>query len=627
MITGKEIDFSLNDDDFKVFQNNGVEFIYAFKEGITKYENKTFSEFYSYLFPYLKTISDLFCKYDVLEYISGLDDFQKQRFECMIEKESCIYNAISNLEGVEEFMSTLILESKEDIKAYTKLYKHIFGSDEQSFLREEIAIQENIYYENIENYFENIRTDVIDQLNNVLSIEEKQKFFYAEKENGEYFPRSYSSLFDDIFLHSKNKKARLIAKDVYQEVCSSIEPYSNQESLDIIISGRKELAKMNGCENYFEYTKNERTLKEKEDVEKFLDGVLHHAKSIAVDELEILRIFVKNHYNVDNLGIEDLGYYVYQYQKQKYKEIGFDLKNYFTTDKIVDMGISLVEETYNLHFEEIDSIYKDDKIKVYKIYRDGVFSTYGVFDLYERENKQISGFVSNLKKNVNNDYGVLYLSCSFTKELNFIEIENYLHELGHCVHDTLFTSDYLSEDESDINRDLIEIPSRFFENFLFEPRFYNPEGNEEVDKIFKEAFKIYKFFFAYDVCKQIAFSFYDIYIHSSSDFTSLDELNLEFENIVNKCIPAGLLITENVIYSFEHIFSNSYECSYYGYVFASCYSSYYYELYKKDNRFLEVFKERFLKPHDNEILSQFISESDDSKDDIYNIIFKYYNDE
>ena len=80
--------------------------------------------------------------------------------------------------------------------------------------------------------------------------------------------------------------------------------------------------------------KNIRALKELDDVTLLLDSVLSAFKPKAKSELEILRMFIKDRYNVDNLKIEDLNYYIEDYKNEKFKEIGFDINEYFSVDNV-----------------------------------------------------------------------------------------------------------------------------------------------------------------------------------------------------------------------------------------------------------------------------------------------------
>ena len=116
-----------------------------------------------------------------------------------------------------------------------------------------------------------------------------------------------------------------------------------------------------------------------------------------------------------------------------------------------------------------------------------------------------------------------------------------------------------------------------FERFLFNKDFFEivKKKREILDySLIDKAFDIHNFFKSYHVCKQIAYAYYDLEIHNLETIIPIEELDEMFEDIVNKCIPAGMLPYKNTLFQFDHVFSSGYDTYYYCYVLADFYGSF-----------------------------------------------------
>jgi len=629
LFKGREGLFSINCNDCEKYKENGVLLIDAYKVAIRKYKGTSYSSFYNYIYPYISANKKIIAKYETIEYISSLTDEETDQRDLILEEQHNIDEEREELCEYKKFLSSLTVKNETERDSLDLMINYSLINDcfnDETFIFEETASLENNYYENIESYFQSPSEDIESELNNVFTKDEKEKYLFQPDKDEKPSYRSNMNLFEDILLTSDNSDARKLAGELLDNVCGELSVVSNSDIVSNILSNRLEIANINGCKNFFDYTKDSRSIKNKEDVDIFLDKVLKYVKPKAKKELEELRIFVKNKYSVDNLKLNDLLYYIEKYKKFKYSEIGFDINDYFTVKSVIQGGLDLVEKIFEVKFIENKDLLNDKNILCYDIWVDGKIILNAFLDLYDRPEKQISGFITDILPRVSNDIGVLYVSCSFSEVLNLGEIENYLHELGHCVHDSLLKSDFYNLSGTErIHQDLIEIPSMTFEKFLFNKDFFEiVKKKKEILNydIIEKASKIYDFFSAYDICRQISYAYYDLELHSLEGKASLEELDEMFEDIVNRCIPAGMYKHANTVYSFEHIFSNGYEAHYYCYVLSNCYASLFYSNIIENPNFVKEFKSRFLEVGRSDDIIGFIKENEN---EIYDKLIDYYS--
>ena len=82
-------------------------------------------------------------------------------------------------------------------------------------------------------------------------------------------------------------------------------------------------------------------------------------------------------------------------------------------------GLNLVEKVFGIKFIENKDFIKNKDIKYFDIYVQDNLVFQAVFDLYERTEKQMSGFVSDIKPNLSHEAGIMYVSCSFSEKVYF----------------------------------------------------------------------------------------------------------------------------------------------------------------------------------------------------------------
>lgn len=58
--------------------------------------------------------------------------------------------------------------------------------------------------------------------------------------------------------------------------------------------------------------------------------------------------------------------------------------------------------------------------------------------------------------------------------LTFDEVETFLHEFGHSLHEMFANSTYESLSGTNVYWDFVELPSQFMENFAIEKSSYTP---------------------------------------------------------------------------------------------------------------------------------------------------------
>ncbi len=184
------------------------------------------------------------------------------------------------------------------------------------------------------------------------------------------------------------------------------------------------------------------------------------------------------------------------------------------------------------------------KEKIAKIY----------FDFFKREGKYndvFSQFTIRGSKNLNKETAsgakvlqspIVVLATNFevsdldllNMPISFTDAKNILHEFGHVLHSSLSKTDFQSVSGSRVPLDFAEIPSHFFEYFIYDFDFCK---NFMVDNKTKAAIEMplhsllcsqSQMFANLDLQETLHLSIFDLIVHSLNDEAYFENGNLEF---------------------------------------------------------------------------------------------------
>lgn len=174
--------------------------------------------------------------------------------------------------------------------------------------------------------------------------------------------------------------------------------------------------------------------------------------------------------------------------------------------------------------------------------------------------------------------------------LTFNEVTTFLHEFGHALHSLLSECKYASLSGTNVDRDFVELPSQFNENFAYQREFLDSfamhyKTHERIpqaliDKIIKSS----QFGAAYGCMRQLGFGFIDLAWHTITKPVAGDPIAFEHKAI--KPVEVFAPVEQCAISpQFGHIFSGGYAAGYYGYKWAEILDADVFSKFKADGLF------------------------------------------
>ena len=299
----------------------------------------------------------------------------------------------------------------------------------------------------------------------------------------------------------------------------------------------------------------------------------------------------------------------YAYYSNKLKESQFEindeeLRPYFELNKVINGVFGLAHTLYGLNFDEnFDAQVYHPEVRTFNVTdSSGKFMGLLYTDFFPRSTKQSGAWMTNFREQYVDESGndirpLVTLTMNFTRPtddkpslLTFNEVTTFLHEFGHALHSLLSECKYASLSGTNVDRDFVELPSQFNENFAYQREFLDSfamhyKTHERIpqaliDKIIKSS----QFGAAYSCMRQLGFGFIDLAWHTISKPVSGDPIS--FEHKALKPVEVFAPIEQCAISpQFGHIFSGGYAAGYYGYKWAEILDADVFSKFKADGMF------------------------------------------
>lgn len=173
----------------------------------------------------------------------------------------------------------------------------------------------------------------------------------------------------------------------------------------------------------------------------------------------------------------------WSYYSQKLKDRKFSindemLRPYFELSKVKEGVFGLASRLYDITFKKNPGIpvYHKD-VEAYEVFdKDGTYLAVLYTDFHPRAGKRSGAWMTSYKgqwtdeKSGENSRPHVSIVMNFTKPtqnkpalLTFDEVETFLHEFGHSLHEIFANSTYESLSGTNVYWDFVELPSQFME--------------------------------------------------------------------------------------------------------------------------------------------------------------------
>ena len=391
---------------------------------------------------------------------------------------------------------------------------------------------------------------------------------------------------------------------MYNRQCTSGE-YCNLDVLRDIANTRLEIARLMGCKCYAEYKLQHTMAQKPEAVYDMLNQLRDAYLPVERDEMKRLTAFASE---VEGKPVEIMPW-DYSYYSNKEKDSMFDindelLRPYFVLSQVTKGVFGFATRMYGLRFvPNHDAQVFHPEVEVYDVTdEDGKAVGMLYVDFFPRATKQSGAWMTSFREQYIDDSGndvrpLVTLTMNFTRPtdtkpslLTVREVETFMHEFGHALHQLLSRCKYQSLSGTNVYRDFVEVPSQFNENYVYEREFLDsfarhyqtgePVPQELINRLLASS----QYAAAYACVRQLGFGYIDMAWHSIMEPYQGDDFT--FEHHAAKDVQAFEPV-EGCIMSthFTHIFSGGYAAGYYGYKWAEMIECDAFDKFKEDGIF------------------------------------------
>lgn len=387
----------------------------------------------------------------------------------------------------------------------------------------------------------------------------------------------------------------------------------NTEIVKKIVNLRLRKARLMGYADYASYALRHRMAENETNVYKLLDELLAAYRETADKERDEVANFARKTDGTNDLQAWDWSYYSNLLKEEKYSVSDSLVKPYFELERVKKGVFSLATTLYGLTFKENKTIpVYHEEVTAYEVYSGDEYMGILYTDFHPRAGKQGGAWMTEYKQQYRNADGSdsrphISLVMNFTRPvgnkpslLTMDEVQTFLHEFGHSLHGLLTRGTYASLSGTNVERDFVEMPSQFMENFAMEKQWLDTFAEhyetgekvpvELVEKIRRSA----NFNCAYACLRQLSFGYLDMGWHTRTEEFDGDVAKTEKESWKKTLLLPEVEGTCMSV-QFSHIFNGGYAAGYYGYKWAEVLDADAFSVFKEKGIFNKAVADSFRK--------------------------------
>ena len=387
--------------------------------------------------------------------------------------------------------------------------------------------------------------------------------------------------------YSSRRDLREKLYKMYNRQCTSGE-YCNLDVLRDIANTRLEIARLMGYETFADYKLQHTMAQTPDNVYDMLNRLRDAYLPVERDEMERLSRFASE---LEGKPM-DIMPWDYSYYSNKEKDSMFEindelLRPYFELGRVTRGVFGFAKRMYGLRFiPNHDAQVFHPEVEVYDVTdEDGKAVGMIYLDFFPRPTKQSGAWMTSFREqyiddNCNDVRPLVTLTMNFTRPtdstpslLSVREVETFMHEFGHALHQLLSRCKYQSISGTNVYRDFVEVPSQFNENYVYEREFLDSfachyqTGEQVPQELIDRLIASSQYGAAYACVRQLGFGYMDMAWHSINEPYKGDDFDFEYNAVkeVQAFEPVeGCIMSPQ----FTHIFSGGYAAGYYGYKWA-----------------------------------------------------------
>lgn len=416
--------------------------------------------------------------------------------------------------------------------------------------------------------------------------------------------------------YADNRDLRHELYMAYNTKCTHNNACNNLEIVKRIANIHLEIAQLLGYDNFAEYNLVERMAQNSESVYKLLNQLLEAYTPTAREEYAEIQALARQEQGDDFILMPwDWGYYSHKLKDRKFNIDDEMLRPYFELNKVKEGVFGLATKLYGITFKknpDIPVYHKD--VDAYEVFdKDRKYLAVLYTDFHPRAGKRSGAWMTSYKgqwidgKTGENSRPHVSIVMNFTKPtqnkpalLTFGEVETFLHEFGHSLHEMFADTTYHSLSGTNVYWDFVELPSQFMENFAIEKEFLHTfarhylTGELIPDELVQRIVDSSNFNAAYACLRQVSFGLLDMAWYTRNtpfegDVRAYEKKAWEKAQIL-PTVEETCMSTQ-----FSHIFAGGYSAGYYSYKWAEVLDADAFSLFKRKGIFNREVAESFRK--------------------------------
>ena len=363
--------------------------------------------------------------------------------------------------------------------------------------------------------------------------------------------------------------------------------YCNYDNINTILKLRTRKARLLGFENFADFAIDNVMAKTTKNAEDLLYKIWTPAIAKVKEEVADMQAYINAEGNNFKVAPWDYYYYAEKVKAQKFNISEDQVRPYFKLENVVEGLFFVANKLYGITFTELKDAPKyNPEVTVYEV-KDAAGEHLAVFmtDYFPRATKRQGAWMSEFKGACNydsiNERPIIYNVGNFTRPsgdmpalLTLDEVETAFHEFGHGLHGMMTRAAYRGQAGTNVDRDLVELPSQIMEHWAFEPEVlavyakHYKTGEVIPADLIKKLNASAKFNQGFTTTELAGAALLDIEWHKVSHDQPVNVP--EFEAAVAKKLnlPEELTFRYRSTY-FKHIFgSDGYAAGYYTYLWA-----------------------------------------------------------
>lgn len=415
----------------------------------------------------------------------------------------------------------------------------------------------------------------------------------------------------------KYAKNRALRKELYLAYNTKANggEFDNRDIVRELVNVRLEMAQILGFKDYASYVLEHRMAKSKEGVYNLLNELLAATKDFAKKEVAEIENMAKEE-NGDDFELMpwDWSFYSEILKEKKYSVNDEAIRPYFELENVKKGVFGLAHTLYGLEFKKNDAIPVYNKeVEAYEVLdADGSFLSVLYVDFHPRATKQGGAWMTEFKCQHRDENGVnirphISIVMNLTKPtetnpslLSIDEVQTFLHEFGHAIHEMVANTTYESVAGTNVYRDFVELPSQIMENWATEKEFLDGfakhyKTHEAIPEELILKIKASDNYHAgYAMMRQLSFGYLDMAWHSIVTPLESTVSVKKFESEAwreSQILPE---VDETLMSSqFSHIFDGGYAAGYYSYKWAEVLDADAFSVFKEEGLFNKETARRF----------------------------------